>query len=75
MANQKLTKLDLWKSASAAASEAMEITEPHQLATLKLKKFNDEKQDPKDWGYWQQVFDQQLAVMSSLRTQKAPSAI
>lgn len=67
------TNLDLHQSASAAAFGTLDLANRHTISLEAHKIFACDKQDPRDYDYWETIFWQQRQFYLALRGQKPTS--
>ena len=70
----KKTLLDLYQSAHKAAIAAVALQTNYAVENSALEAFSADANDPADWDYWKQQFDQRRSLMTGLKQQPAPSA-
>jgi len=70
----KKTLFDLYQSAHKAALGTLAVVSSFARENAAIEAFNADANDPADWDYWKQQFDQRRAIMLQLKTQPAPSA-
>ena len=67
------TQFDIYTSAHAAALKALAAPNNFAVENAALEAFNADGNDPLDWDYWKQTFDNRRANMLALKTQPAAS--
>ena len=67
------TQFDIYTSAHAAAVKALTAPNNFAVENTALEAFNADGNDPLDWDYWKQTFDNRRANMLALKMQPATS--
>jgi hypothetical protein len=70
----KRTLFDLYTSAHKAALNSLNAANSFVVENTALEAFNADSNDPLDWDYWKQQFDNRRTNMLALKQQPAPSA-
>ncbi len=67
------TQFDIYTSAHGAAVKSLTAANNFAVENLALESFNADANDPLDWDYWKQTFDNRRANMLALKLQPSAS--